>query len=182
MLDEASAASGVEAPDAGNEHDSGLFEVFTGQPLETLQERLQEVATERDGKQASARVLVDAGALARAIASHTQRPREELQLTKDLLHAFFQHLECVHKDPDDAGSLARIRDSLDSLSISGLESIREPVIQALAALSHSPSIDRVAERDRAGSVAVPPPVAVVSDPCTGLPLKDRKSTRLNSSH
>ena len=65
MLDEVSAAAAsVETPTAESEHGSALFEVFTGQPLETLQERLQEVATDRDGNPANARVLVDAGAVA----------------------------------------------------------------------------------------------------------------------
>jgi GGDEF domain-containing protein len=154
-----------------------------------------------------AQVLVDASALAHAIERYSHQLQERSNAERDaekekirgFLGVFLDHLECTHPEATEAAQVAQIRSHLDAGRPEEPELMRQLLTGCLSSLRESflgkqksSEVLIASLRDRiqlleqlgpsvpvlASAAQAAPPLAVVSDPCTGLPAKSEAEAAL----
>jgi GGDEF domain-containing protein len=172
-----------------------LFEASLDQPLQVLQRRLQETNAAGKDDPGGARVVIDAGSLARAIDRYTTQAQRRVDTRTELLLGWFlalmDHLEKVHAGARDFAQLAQIRKCFDAGYPEEPEQVQELLAGCLSSLKRdfvekqeaaetlaAALRDRVKLLEQSPSTTAVPALAEgsrlaapVVDPCTGLPAK-----------
>lgn len=196
MADERAATPSSTKLDAWKQLGCMLFEASPEQPLEVLRQRLQEAGAARKDDTGGPQVLIDAGALARAIERYTtqfqQGTDSRMEVMRGLLLTLIGHLESVHTGAGDFAQLAQIRDHLDAACREDLDLVPEMLSRCLSSLKQdfvekqkaeevlmAEFCDQVKLLEQSTGTATSltsgthrgTTPAVLSDPCTGLPSK-----------
>jgi GGDEF domain-containing protein len=202
VVDKPIAAPGTETLEAWKQFGCLLFDASAEQPLEALQERLKGASPATQNGTGGAQILIDATALAHSIERYShqlqQRANTERETVRGYLRAFLDHLECVHTEVAETAQLAQMRGHLEAGQPEDPEAMRLLISGCLASLQQSyrekqssqeaviaslrgrvqTSESSAAQVPTAASTAQVPALAVVSDPCTGLPSKSEAEAAL----